>query len=111
VLGLTFKENVPDVRNSRSFDIIRRLQWIGYHVTVADPLADPAEIAAQHGLELAEPNGSRFDLVIGAVAHDAYRQMSDQEIAAIVSADGIVADLKGMWRDRRLPDNLDRWSL
>ena len=39
VLGLTFKENVPDLRNSRSFDLVRRLQWLGHEVEVADPLA------------------------------------------------------------------------
>src|SRR4051812_41266633 len=48
VLGLTFKENVPDLRNSRCFDLVRRLQWLGYDVEVADPIASPDEIEREH---------------------------------------------------------------
>ena len=52
VLGVTFKENVPDLRNSRAFDVVKRLQWLGYTVDVADPLADPEELRQEQGLEL-----------------------------------------------------------
>ena len=75
VLGLTFKENVSDLRNSRTFDLIRRLEDLGHQVAVADPLADPAEVGRDHRLTLVEPGEQRFDLVVGAVAHHAYRQM------------------------------------
>ena len=50
VLGLTFKENVPDLRNSRSIDVVRRLQWLGYDVAVADPIASPQEIEREHAI-------------------------------------------------------------
>jgi UDP-N-acetyl-D-galactosamine dehydrogenase len=109
VMGLTFKENVPDIRNSRSFDIVDRLRWLGYDVSVADPLADPNEIEARHDLKLCSPNGSRYDLVIGAVPHDEYRQLSDEQLMGLVADGGTLADLKGMWRTREL--SLDRWSL
>ena len=111
VLGLTFKENVPDLRNSRSFDLVRRLQWLGHNVTVADPLADPAEIESDHGLELSEPDGTSYDLVIGAVAHRDYRELPDGRLEAMVASGGTLADLKGMWRDRELSSAIDRWSL
>ena len=111
VLGLTFKENVPDLRNSRCFDLVRRLQWLGHDVSVADPLADPEEIEGEHGLSVIEPDGARYDLVVGAVAHQQYRELPDSRIAALVSEGGTLADLKGMWRDRKLDPAIDRWTL
>ena len=111
VLGLTFKENVPDIRNSRSFDVVRRLAWLGHEVVVSDPLADPAEVRSDHGLEIAvEPHG-RFDCVVGAVRHREYINMTEDEICGLVSAGGIVADLRGIWRNLELPAEVRRWSL
>jgi len=111
VLGLTFKENVPDLRNSRTVDLVRRLQWLGHDVAVADPLADPDEVGREYGLELTELDGARYDLVVGAVPHREYRDLSDERIAALVAAGGTLADLKGMWRDRTIAPGIDRWSL
>jgi UDP-N-acetyl-D-galactosamine dehydrogenase len=111
VLGLTFKENVPDLRNSRSFDLIRRLQWLGHDVSVADPLASPREIELEHGLSPTEPDERQYDLVIGAVAHRHYRDLPAERIEAMVATGGTVADLKGMWRDRSLDPAIDRWTL
>jgi UDP-N-acetyl-D-galactosamine dehydrogenase len=111
VLGLTFKENVPDLRNSRTVDVVKRLQWLGHEVAVADPLADPAEVEREHGLELTELNGERYDLVVGAVAHRDYRELPDERIEAMVAAGGTLADLKDMWRDRTLDAGIDRWAL
>ena len=111
VLGLTFKEDVPDLRNSRAFDVVRRLQELGHRVDVADPLADPGELARDHGLEVTDLDGSRYDLVVGAVAHAAYRELSSEDLEKLVAEDGTLADLKGMWRDRRLNPAIDRWSL
>ncbi len=111
VLGLTFKENVPDLRNSRTVDLVRRLEWLGHDVAVADPLADPDEVGREYGLELTELDGARYDLVVGAVPHREYRDLSDERIAALVAAGGTLADLKGMWRDRMIAPGIDRWSL
>jgi UDP-N-acetyl-D-galactosamine dehydrogenase len=111
VLGVTFKENVPDLRNSRTVDLVRRLQWLGHEVAVADPLADPDEVGREYGLELTDLDGARYDLVVGAVPHREYRDLSDERIAALVAAGGTLADLKGMWRDRTLAPGIDRWSL
>jgi UDP-N-acetyl-D-glucosamine/UDP-N-acetyl-D-galactosamine dehydrogenase len=111
ILGLTFKENVPDLRNSRSIDVIRRLQWLGHDVHVADPIASADEIEREHGLTVSEPDGQTYDLVVGAVAHRQYRELPDDRLAAMVAPGGTLADLKGMWRDRRLDPALDRWTL
>jgi UDP-N-acetyl-D-galactosamine dehydrogenase len=111
VLGLTFKENVPDFRNSRSFDLVRRLQWLGHEVDVADPFAAPDDIEREHGLKVTSAVDRQYDLVIGAVAHDEYRDFPDDELAALVASGGTLADLKGMWRNRALDPALDRWTL
>ena len=111
VLGLTFKENVPDLRNSRSFDLVRRLQWLGHEVEVADPLASPEDIEREQGLKVTKPDGRDYDLVVGAVAHRQYRELADDQLAALVARGGTLADLKGMWRERRLDPALDRWTL
>ena len=111
VLGLTFKENVPDIRNSRSFDLVRRLRWLGHEVAVADALADPAEIEREHGVKVTEPDGVRYDLVVGAVAHDDYRELTNGQLEAMVAPGGLLADLKGMWRDRILDPAISRWTL
>lgn len=111
VLGLTFKENVPDLRNSRCFDLVRRLQWLGHDVEVADPIASAQEIEREHGLKVTEPDGRSYDLVVGAVAHRDYRELPDARLQAMVAQGGTLADLKGMWRERRLDPALDRWTL
>jgi UDP-N-acetyl-D-galactosamine dehydrogenase len=111
VLGLTFKENVPDLRNSRSFDLIQRLQWLGHSVEVADPFASAEEVQREHGLHLTSLDGQSYDLVVGAVAHGDYRDLSNEQIEALVAPQGTLADLKGMWRDRQLDATVDRWTL
>jgi UDP-N-acetyl-D-galactosamine dehydrogenase len=110
-MGLTFKENVPDLRNSRTFDLVKRLQWLGHDVEVADPVAAGEEVEREHGLKVIEPNGRRYDLVVGAVAHRGYRELPDEQLAALVAPGGTLADLKGMWRGRSLDAAIDRWTL
>ena len=111
VLGLTFKENVPDLRNSRTFDLVRRLQELGHQVQVADPIASAEEIEREHGLTATSPDGRSYDLVVGAVAHREYCEMADDRLSALVSDGGTLADLKGMWRKRELDESIDRWTL
>jgi UDP-N-acetyl-D-galactosamine dehydrogenase len=111
VLGLTFKEDVPDLRNSKVGDVVDRLRALGHRVSVADPLADPVEAERELGIPLAEPNGEAFDLVIGAVAHRDYRGMDSARLAALVAPGGTLADLKGMWRDHQMDPAVDRWVL
>ena len=111
VLGLTFKENVPDLRNSRSFDLVERLKELGYQVDVADPLADPAELRRDYGLELSTPGENKYDLVLGAVAHADYRQFDTADLEGLLAPDGTLADVRGIWRDRATDPSIGRWSL
>ena len=112
VLGLTFKENVPDLRNSKVGDVVRGLTLYGHRVTVHDPLANAREAQALYRIELAPhiPKAQTFDCVVGAVAHDAYRALKAEDLAALVKPGGLVADIKGMWRGMALPEGIRRWE-
>jgi UDP-N-acetyl-D-galactosamine dehydrogenase len=112
VLGLTFKENIRDLRNSRVVDLVRGLARHGHRVTVHDPLADPAEAQALYDIApLTALPARRFGAVVGAVAHDLYRGFGADDLARLVTADGLVADVKGLWRGLTLPSGLGRWQL
>ena len=113
VLGLTFKEDVPDLRNSRVIDIISRLRELGYGVQVHDPLADPVEAREFYGIDLLESLGQAngYAGVIGAVAHNAYRDFTPASFTKLLKTGGLVADVKGMWRGLELPGGLRRWEL
>jgi UDP-N-acetyl-D-galactosamine dehydrogenase len=111
VMGLAFKENVPDLRNSRVIDVIRRLQELGHRVTVHDPLADAEEAFHEYRVEL-DPEALRrsYDLVVVAVPHDAYERLSDEDIGALLAPGGLLADLKNLY-GRRTLQAFDRWTL
>lgn len=112
VLGLTFKEDVPDLRNSKVADVIARLQWIGHTVTVHDPLADNAEAEHEYGISLdAHAFDRRYDAVIAAVPHQRYRAMNPAEVAGLLKPNGLIADVKGMWRGISFPEGVRRWQL
>ncbi|RED49207.1 nucleotide sugar dehydrogenase [Aestuariispira insulae] len=108
VLGITFKENVPDIRNSKVGDLIAAFKEQGHDITVFDPLADKEETLDEYGIELSDDLGSGYDCVVGAVPHDVFNEYSLREL---LKEGGLVADVKGMWRHRSLPDSLRRWSM
>jgi UDP-N-acetyl-D-glucosamine/UDP-N-acetyl-D-galactosamine dehydrogenase len=112
VMGITFKENVPDIRNSKVIDVVRRLEWLGHKVTVHDPLAYPEEVVHEYGLTLDPDALSRtYDSVLCAVPHQEYRNIALSDVAAMVAPGGLLADLKGIWRDRDIDGVSNRWGL
>lgn len=100
VLGLTFKENVPDLRNSKVADLIAGLVSRGHEVTVHDPLANPAEAAQEYSLNL-QPTAleHKYDLVVLAVPHFEYIEMGSKLLRNLLTENGSLADLKGVLRD------------
>ena len=113
VLGLTFKENIPDLRNSKVVDIIGGLKQRGHKVTVHDAFADAEEAEAEYGIalagDLAKLQG--FDALVGAVTHTPYAALAAADFARLVRPGGLVADVKGMWRKAALPEYLRRWQI
>ncbi len=112
VLGLAFKENVPDLRNSKVADVIKGLAAWGFHIDVHDPLAYGDDAMHEYGLTLL-PNldaAKNYDCVIGAVAHEQYAGFTAKHLTGLVKSDGLVADIKGMWRKLELPASIGRWE-
>ena len=95
VLGLTFKENCSDLRNSRVIDVIRELNAFGARVHIHDPVADPAEAMHEYGLILTSwEELPRADAIVSAVAHRALRERSVDELAAKLVPNGVYVDVK-----------------
>ena len=113
VLGLTFKEDVPDLRNSRVADLVAGLGAHGHHIDVHDPMADAEEAQQFYAIRLlADLKAAHgYDCVVAAVAHGAYQSFTAETLARLVRPGGLVADVKGMWRDLALPDGMRRWQL
>ncbi|OHC78711.1 MAG: UDP-N-acetyl-D-galactosamine dehydrogenase [Rhodospirillales bacterium RIFCSPLOWO2_12_FULL_58_28] len=113
VLGLTFKENVTDLRNSKVADLIGELAGRGFKVEAHDPMADPGEALKCFGVRLLAnlDQAQGFDCVIGAVAHRMYGEFDAGVFARLLRRGGLVADIKGIWRGIDLPEGVRRWEL
>jgi UDP-N-acetyl-D-galactosamine dehydrogenase len=95
VLGLTFKEDVPDTRNSRVVDVVRELQSFGANVFVHDPIANPKEAQHEYGIRLTEWDElPRAAAMVAAVAHRQFRERPVEQLLAKLSPNGIYVDVK-----------------
>ena len=108
VLGIAFKENVPDIRNSKVVDMIRRLEALDHDVDVYDPLADPEETRREYEIGLITAPSGRYDAIVGAVGHASFQSLS---LRGLVKDGGLVADIKAIWRQRGVPTGLKYWTL
>jgi UDP-N-acetyl-D-galactosamine dehydrogenase len=112
VLGLTFKENVPDLRNSRVPDILHELAAFGIEALAHDPLVGADEALAEHGVTLAPLELFRgLDALILAVPHAGYLGMGEAGLVAMLSPAGILIDVKSALRPEQLPAGRTYWSL
>lgn len=97
VLGITFKENCPDTRNTKVVDVVRELADYGMDVSIHDPWADGEEVEKEYGLRLSEKPAARsYDGVIVAVSHDEFRKLGADGIRDYVKPNGVLFDVKGM---------------
>ncbi|MBW4710761.1 nucleotide sugar dehydrogenase [Roseobacter sp. YSTF-M11] len=96
VLGLTFKEDVPDLRNTRVVDIVTELQDYGVQVDVHDPMVEPAEARKELGLETIQPDPGTYDAVVVAVPHRQIRAGGLEAILPLMAAEPLVLDVKGI---------------
>lgn len=109
VKGATFKENVSDIRNSKVADVVKALKAYSVNVDVEDPHADSDELQHEYGFGLVPNVGSEYDAVIITVPHTAYIQLDDAYFCGITRPHGLVADLKGIYRNKI--NNREYWSL
>ncbi len=112
VLGLTFKENVPDIRNSRVPDIVHELREFGVAPLVCDPLADPVEVSEEYGLDLTPfDQCTNLDALVLAVAHERFLSMKPGELASRIRPGGVFVDVKSVFQPGSFPAAVAHWRL
>ena len=111
VMGLTFKENIEDIRNTKVVDVVKELKSFNVEVDVVDPHAKSSDAEQEYGISLIEkPIKNNYHAIIVAVNHDEYSQLTEGDFAELLEGgDGVLVDVKGIFRDEI--NNLDYWSL
>lgn len=112
ILGITFKENCPDTRNSRVFDIMRYLEEYEIELILVDPVADN-EASEEHGIELKELGSVKeIDALVVAVAHDEFRKLTLEKIVEVQKGNPILIDVKGIYDKSRAEDmSITYWRM
>lgn len=111
ILGFTFKENVPDIRNSKVIDLYRELREFGIEPIVHDARADPEAIRHEYDLELSDlERFGDLDALVYAVGHDEYRLLHD-EVSDMVASGGVIADVRSLLDPSSLREDIVYWSL
>jgi UDP-N-acetyl-D-galactosamine dehydrogenase len=109
VKGATFKENVSDIRNSKVADVVKALESYYVNVEVEDPHADSDELKHEYGFGLVDKVSTDYDAVIVTVPHNDYKELGDDYFASITKPHAMIADLKGIYRNKI--SNRQYWSL
>ncbi len=111
VLGVTFKENVADIRNSKIVDIVNELKDYNIYVQVADPKADPEEVEHEYGITLDnEIRKNHYHAIVVGVNHNEYRNYTEQDFRDMLEGGkGLIIDIKGIYKDKI--KSLPYWSL
>ncbi len=112
VMGVTFKENVADIRNSKVADLVKELMQYSIHVQLVDPYASPNEFAHEYGLALMDEPSKDYDAVIVAVNHREYEQYDLSYFKSLMKNEPILMDLKGVFQPAVVKQNgLAYWRL
>ena len=109
IMGITFKENVSDIRNSKVMDIVNEFRDYGCNVDVMDPYADRDEVLREYGVQLVEKPEPGYDAIVVAVAHNPYRGLDEEYFCSLVRGKAVLADIKGLYKDKI--SKLSYWSL
>jgi len=97
VMGITFKENVSDIRNSKVVDLIQELMDYSINVHITDPYASPNEVAREYKLSLIDQISDNYDAVIVAVNHKDYQEYDEAYFKSIMNGSPILLDIKAMY--------------
>lgn len=96
--GITFKENVSDIRNSKVADLARELMRYSINVHITDPHASPNEVAHEYNLALIDNKSTNYDAVVVAVSHDEYKKLDINHFKSVMNANPVLIDLKGIYQ-------------
>jgi UDP-N-acetyl-D-galactosamine dehydrogenase len=99
ILGTTFKEDVSDIRNSKVVDVYNELKSYSLQIDVADPYADKQEVEEEYGYTLIDKPEGKYNAVVLAVAHEAYKNLNQAYFANLLVENGILFDVKGLYRN------------
>ena len=110
VLGITFKENCNDIRNSKIVDVIHELKEIGTDITIYDPLANAEDVYDTYALRLSEDYTGLYDAIILSVAHDEFSEISYENICKLSKKRPILFDLKSQLK-KLSDEDIVYWSL
>ena len=109
IMGMTFKENVTDIRNSRIIDIINELKYFRVNCDVVDAYADHDEVMKEYGVDMSKEPTGKYDAIIVAVNHRPYMELTEDYFKSISAENGILVDVKGVLRGKI--SELTYWSL
>ncbi|MDP3399220.1 MAG: nucleotide sugar dehydrogenase [Bacteroidales bacterium] len=109
IMGVTYKENVSDIRNSKVADIVYELLSYRTEVDVIDPKADPAYVDHEYGIKMVDKPTGKYNAIIMAVPHKEFRSMTQDDFKALLVPHGLVVDIRGVFRN--IIKDLDYWSL
>lgn len=109
VLGITFKENVADTRNSKVADIVKELKSFSIDVDVVDPHADPAKVEKEYGIKMTTAPNGKYQAIVAAVSHNEYAHLTEDDFAEYLTPDGILIDIKGKYKGKI--NRFGYWSL
>ena len=109
IMGMTFKENVTDIRNSRIIDIINELKYFRVNCDVVDAYADHDEVMKEYGVDMSKEPTGKYDAIIVAVNHMPYMELTEDYFKGISAENGILVDVKGVMRGKI--KDLTYWSL
>ena len=110
IMGITFKENVADIRNSKVADVATELMDYSVNVQINDPHASPNDVAHEYKLSMTDEISSSYDAVIVAVAHEEYKALDGKYFEEITKDNAILFDLKGIYSES-ISKNIDYWRL
>jgi UDP-N-acetyl-D-galactosamine dehydrogenase len=107
--GITFKENVSDIRNSKVADLVKELESFGLQVDTIDPYADSHEVHEEYGIQMASQSSGTYVAVIVAVAHDDYLKMSAEDLCQDLALGGVLMDIKSIYDGA--PEGYQYWRM
>ena len=111
ILGVAFKENVSDIRNSKVIDVAKELMDYGINVHLYDPHASPNEVAHEYGLSMIDEVGQAYDAIVVAVAHDRFRELTLPELRKMSRGKLILFDLKCLYDRKQIETDEVIWRL